>query len=66
MSRLLGGPQERVRTILSSQPATVTFHGRCLSPAALRAGQLGREFRLVATSRDRSGAPFVSAIEHER
>ena len=65
-SRLLGGSADQARAILTSQPATVTFHGRCLSPAAFRGGQLDNDFSLMATSRDGAGAAFVSVIEHKR
>ena len=65
-SRLLAEPGHRVRTILGSQSAAVTLHGRCLRPAAFRAGALARDFSLVATGRDGAGGPFVSVIEHKR
>ena len=62
-SRLLSGAGQRVRDILSSQPATVTFHGRCLSVAGFRSGQLARDFLLLAS---RDAGRTVSAIEHKR
>ena len=65
-SRLLAGPGHRVRDILGSQPASVTLHGRCLSPGAFRGGRLARDFSLVATARDGAGRPYVSVIEHKR